>query len=606
MPFFFLISGYCSSNKNYDLKFSQYFLKYFKALYIPHFIIIAIYLPIGIFGIDFGSTTWLHDSIMLLLGPHSEWFIPCLFFSKVIFYPIYRMAHLTEDSRIRNIIYLFFIGLSFYLAEYLNDSGLHAKPTWLPVAVDCACVALAFVIAGSWLKEIQIEAIYETTPKKFMYSCCAMAAIVLWCIKYQTYTNVNNVAFGHSSISYFVFACILSMFFVIVCRFYCEHVSEKNIGVRILSLLGRHTIIVYAGHTILFYLFNQAIYKSTGILYHPMQNFKISLVFIYFIAAIFILSFVCLIWERLKNLKSLRMGKYKSYAICFAIGVMVLSNRMPVAAEELKTEDIVYINSVEDFIAFRDSVNSGNTYEGILVKQMVDMDLGQIENFEPIGIYESGNYFYGTYDGDGHSIDNLKIVRSDNCALFGILGGTVCNLKIGSGEIIGACVGSIASHATGESRIINCINYANVHGSVRAGGIADNFNGKIISCINYGTISSDNGEIGGIVSYDAIEIRNCSSTTKQINFDRGRVNYSNVTALNPRWHNFRLGVESIEQNVELITVYQKDTIGFEENASRLYVIGKGFYYIEKYFVDVFCGIIVLISLYKIFHQNKSV
>lgn len=602
MPFFYIISGYCSSEKNFNMAFKKYFLKYFKALYIPHFIVLLIYQITGVSGIDFQSEKWLHDSLMNFIAPHSEWFIPTLFASKVLFYPIYKLAHKANDTRVRDIIYLFVIGLSFYIAELINDNGFHAMPTWLPLALDCGCIALAFVIAGSWLKEIQIASIYEKYTKSFMYVSLILTAIVLWCIKYQTYTNVNNVAFGHSSISYFAFACVLSMAFVFACRFLCDHVSENNICVWTLSLFGRHTLVIYAGHTILFHFFNDVIYTKTGLLYQPMLNFKWSLVVIYFTIGAVILGFVCFLYEKLRKLPWNRNKAIKTFAIILAVGTMVMPST--VKAEEISTDtveqNIVYINSVDDFLAFRDSVNAGNTYESVCISLETDLDLSEIENFEPIGVWDTGNYFYGTFDGNGHSIYNLTISREDNTALFPILGGTVCNLKIASGTITGSCCGSIASHATdsGAAKIINCINFADVYGD-RAGGIADNFNGEIIGCINYGTVTSPTDEVGGIVSYDAIEIKNCASSTKQPNFHRGRINYSNVAELNVIAHNFRLGIESVEYDMNLMSVYQTESVYFSLINGKAYALGRVFYYIEKYFVDVACILLIMLSITKL-------
>lgn len=189
------------------------------------------------------------------------------------------------------------------------------------------------------------------------------------------------------------------------------------------------------------------------------------------------------------------------------------------------------ITDVDDFVYFRDQVNSGKNFSGVYFSQEADLNLSGQENWEPIGIYESGNYFYGTYDGKGHRIYNLTILRpDDNAGLFGQLGGIVRNLGIESGRIESGCSGAIASHSIGQNvAIINCYNRADVIG-VRAGGIADNFTGgAIIGCFNYGTVQGN--QAAGIVGYNADAIIQCVSVTGELvngELFTGEIERSNV------------------------------------------------------------------------------
>ncbi len=181
------------------------------------------------------------------------------------------------------------------------------------------------------------------------------------------------------------------------------------------------------------------------------------------------------------------------------------SEPMPFAGEGTKAAPYV-VSSAEDLTALAELVNSGEHFEDTFFLQKADIDLAGIE-WTPIGEFETENHFDGRYDGDGHCIENMTITQGGNCALFGQLGGTVMNLGIESGEINGACVGSISSHAgTINARIINCYNKASIQG-FRAGGIADNFNGKIVGCWNAGALSGD--QTGQIVSYGATYVGYC-------------------------------------------------------------------------------------------------
>lgn len=165
--------------------------------------------------------------------------------------------------------------------------------------------------------------------------------------------------------------------------------------------------------------------------------------------------------------------------------------------------DPYLISSVEDLALFRDLVNSGISFSNEYLLQTCDLDLSLLDElWEPIGDRETNNFFYGTYNGGGHVIENLNI-SGGNSGFFSYLGGSVINLGIESGYIEGEYVGAIASHATGNSaRIINCYNKATVKG-YRAGGIADNFGkGVIIGCWNIGDIKPRDAG-GGLVGYNA-------------------------------------------------------------------------------------------------------
>ncbi len=173
------------------------------------------------------------------------------------------------------------------------------------------------------------------------------------------------------------------------------------------------------------------------------------------------------------------------------------------------TEEEPYcISSTEELEAFREAVNAGYSFYNEWVRQTEDLDLAEAGEWIPIGIFAGNHYFFGTYDGDGHTVSHLRIDREDNAGFFGQLGGTILNLGIESGYISGQCSAALASHGTGTPMIVNCYNRATVHGTLRAAGIADNFvRGAIANCYNTGIIICDQrGMAAELCSYDANRI----------------------------------------------------------------------------------------------------
>ena len=171
--------------------------------------------------------------------------------------------------------------------------------------------------------------------------------------------------------------------------------------------------------------------------------------------------------------------------------------------------DPFLISSPSDLCTLSELVNNGASFTGQFFLQTQSLDMQGI-SFIPIGLYGESSYFCGTYDGNGHYLSNLNITYGGNNSLFGMLGGTVMNLGIESGQITGACVGSFASHSSSSSAlIINCYNKATVNGA-RAGGIADNFNGTILNCwTDCDLNASESGRIGAIYSYSTLFQKNC-------------------------------------------------------------------------------------------------
>ena len=134
------------------------------------------------------------------------------------------------------------------------------------------------------------------------------------------------------------------------------------------------------------------------------------------------------------------------------------------------------IASIRDPESLSSYVNSGGSTNGLIVRQIADIDFG-FKNFNTIG---SGRHpFAGTFDGNSHVISNVVI---DN-----------------EGEFQGL-IGCLAS--LGNIRNVTLTN-ANVIGTNYVGGIAGFSYGIISGCIadNVKVLSTRSGYAGGVVGY---------------------------------------------------------------------------------------------------------
>lgn len=154
--------------------------------------------------------------------------------------------------------------------------------------------------------------------------------------------------------------------------------------------------------------------------------------------------------------------------------------------EQWDVDHSISIYTVDDLITFRNKVNDGTTYNNYVVKLEADLDLSGI-SWTPIGrVYTDGSEkyydFYGTFDGQGHTISNLSVgtdasyTDSDghNNGLFGgTRNATVRNLIVENATIKGNWhVGTVIAYAQGATTVENVlVKNCNVTGRCFAGGI---------------------------------------------------------------------------------------------------------------------------------------
>ena len=132
-----------------------------------------------------------------------------------------------------------------------------------------------------------------------------------------------------------------------------------------------------------------------------------------------------------------------------------------------------------------------------------------------------GPNFVGTFDGNGHTISNLKIdtegADSDHVGLFGQTGLTseIRNLNLKNITITGGvdseCFGSLAGRNS-FGIVSNCTSVGNVTGHDYVGGLVGrNYYGSLSNCYSNSSVTG-NSLVGALVGADSYgSIRNCAS-----------------------------------------------------------------------------------------------
>ena len=217
--------------------------------------------------------------------------------------------------------------------------------------------------------------------------------------------------------------------------------------------------------------------------------------------------------------------------------------------ETLATDDEgnCLIATADELLDFSTYVNTKDDCTNMTFKLVNDIDLGSVGNFTPIG--GDTFRFRGTFDGDGHTIKNLKIsTTEDYQGLFGCVGssGKIQNVKLEKVkiEIYGSprkphwidgekgaqypmnAVGGLVGYNFGK--IFNC----SVDGSVKGlrpcvGGIVGyNYGGTVRECFFSGSVETPTAGLGGIagLNENSGKIENCKVNCSLYGSDKaGRV-----------------------------------------------------------------------------------
>ncbi len=183
------------------------------------------------------------------------------------------------------------------------------------------------------------------------------------------------------------------------------------------------------------------------------------------------------------------------------------------------------LKTAEQFAGLAELVDDGNTFEGKTIKLATDIDLycededGERMTFDPIG---DESPFAGTFDGQGHTIENLyqngwaldyDWYSYGSIGLFGELeNATVKNLTISGAESLveGGDVGGITGSATGDCVFENITiedsvfaTYNNGNGGIIGWSGAGNYTFKNITIaedvVLAGLWGSFDSSIGGVV-----------------------------------------------------------------------------------------------------------
>lgn len=513
VEFFFIVSGYLLANKAVEEKntnicdaniemIKQKIIHLFPYVFIAcissniiyiisnNFVITEIYDHLLYTIVDLLGLQMLGFNGFFATGV--SWYISALLLISFILYPFLCKGRLVFTKYIAPLITLLILGYICHTSGSLNNPG-----EWLGFTFKGVVRGLADISAGCISYDL----------KKYFDSKENCNRSYLACIEVLGISIVILYAIFHTRIDSHDFFIIPLLTISISIIFSNKSILTKLFNAKIYNRLGAFSLSLYLNN---FYV-RENITKIV-----PNANIY-ELLYVYFL----IVLLLSIINFEIGNFLAARVKNIKKVLLCVltwcAIAELIFVSYQIYSTVSVKSfggngsqESPYIIDSAADLRKLCTLVNNGENFSNKYFLQILDIDMNNKE-CAPIGIFNSGNYFDGVYDGNNLVISNIKISNyrkyNDNVGLFGMLSGTVVNLGIESGDIEGVCAGAIASHCTGDhAQIINCYNKANIVGKERAGGICDNFSGgTLVNCANFGSIESKKGAFP-ICAYNASKI----------------------------------------------------------------------------------------------------
>ena len=240
----------------------------------------------------------------------------------------------------------------------------------------------------------------------------------------------------------------------------------------------------------------------------------------------------------------------------------VCSAKKPV--RDIDGDGLYDIQTANDFLSFAEKVNAGETTAN--AKLMNDIDFAG-KTLIPVGTAESP--YAGTFDGKGYTIRGIDCdVTSDNFGLFGVLYGTVCNVKAegeiritGNATYVGGVVAHAKSTLTDDGAVLqNIVSNVNITGDgvgIHVGGVlgsSEGLEGEVFleKCLYGGKIELPNSRnsIGGVMGYanDGVVIYRCGFTgsvsVKETGYPGGILGYVNNENFGGLMYSFEAGTST--------------------------------------------------------------
>lgn len=250
MPLFFFISGFLHNSNSY---FKEFLKKKIKSLYIPYilfFFITFLYWIIIERHVRGGEYSIFHQLIGLPYGTYEGfhlnfngalWFLPCLFVTELLFFPLGKM-----NNKINiNIILLF----SYIIGTLLKQKNID----YLPFGLHTAFFSLIFYGFGYSCKDLPNNLL--RTPNHYQW------LLIILCFLAQILNIQYSTQISKCTLPYLPLSIIGILLYLML--------SIKIRQNKIIEFIGKNSIIIFA--------FQEPVYRAIIFIFSKILNCEVEL-----------------------------------------------------------------------------------------------------------------------------------------------------------------------------------------------------------------------------------------------------------------------------------------------------------------------------------------
>ena len=241
MPLFFFLSG-LFIKRQCEKDFCTYVKKNFRSLLLPYFYfnilsIIFYYIMSCIFHKELLLGSVQDNLIGIFVGMrfgspyhHLLWFLPCLFFAKIIVYPMIKLFQ-------KRLEWVKLMLSSIALVIGLTYSSCATKP--LPLSFDASLVAAFFIVLGDYYMKT------KTVINKYVGKYWN---IVLILVALSIIYNFNKVEMFNMTYGNWGLFLLGSLSIILLICYFCGRILYCNKFWRFVMDYGRFSLLVFATH----------------------------------------------------------------------------------------------------------------------------------------------------------------------------------------------------------------------------------------------------------------------------------------------------------------------------------------------------------------------
>lgn len=206
-----------------------------------------------------------------------------------------------------------------------------------------------------------------------------------------------------------------------------------------------------------------------------------------------------------RNVLGLLARGYWNSTITFASGLVTYPEKKTLDWSGSGTEaDPYVIKTLDQYLAFAESVNLGQSYQGKHIALGNDIDMSSLaEAYRPVG--NESHPFEGTFDGKGYALQNWSHTAYEESyqGLFGMAGAqsVIKNLKVDNPSLTsaGAYTGIVVGYSSGVVSNVTVTGATMKHNNSFGGGVIGAFEGTTASNLSFSGTVTGAGETGGVI-----------------------------------------------------------------------------------------------------------